>query len=70
MDASFYLDGIVVHVRGENQRVSQHTIYVALGVNLEGKKELLGLWLSQNEGAKFWPRPLHCHRLEESRTSS
>ena len=49
-----YLDGIVVHVRGENRRVSQHTIYVALGVNLEGKKELLGLWLSQTEGAKFW----------------
>jgi len=49
-----YLDGIVVHVRGANQRVSQHTIYVALGVNLEGKKELLGLWLSDNEGAKFW----------------
>jgi putative transposase len=49
-----YFDGIVVHVRGENRRVSQHTIYVALGVNLEGKKELLGLWLSQNEGAKFW----------------
>ena len=37
-----------------NSRVSQHTIYVALGVNLEGKKELLGLWLSENEGAKFW----------------
>ena len=49
-----YFDGIVVHVRGENRRVSQHTIYVALGVNLEGKKELLGLWLSQTEGAKFW----------------
>jgi len=49
-----YLDGIVVHVRGANQRVSQHTVYVALGVNLEGKKELLGLWLSENEGAKFW----------------
>ena len=49
-----YLDGIVVYVRGANQRVSQHTIYVALGVNLEGKKELLGLWLSENEGAKFW----------------
>lgn len=49
-----YFDGIVVNVRGENRRVSQHTIYVALGVNLEGKKELLGLWLSQNEGAKFW----------------
>jgi len=49
-----YFDGLVVHVRGENARVSQHTIYVALGVNLEGRKELLGLWLSQNEGAKFW----------------
>lgn len=49
-----YFDGIVVHVRGENGRVGQHTIYVALGVNLEGHKELLGLWLSENEGAKFW----------------
>ena len=49
-----YFDGIVVHVRGANGRVSQHTVYVALGVNLEGHKELLGLWLGQNEGAKFW----------------
>jgi putative transposase len=49
-----YFDGIVVHVRGANGRVSQHTVYVALGVNLEGKKELLGLWLAQTEGAKFW----------------
>jgi putative transposase len=49
-----YLDGIVVHVRGDNGRVSQHTMYVALGVNLQGKKELLGLWLSETEGAKFW----------------
>ena len=49
-----YFDGIVVHVRGANGRVSKHTIYVALGVNLDGHKELLGLWLSENEGAKFW----------------
>jgi putative transposase len=49
-----YLDGIVVHVRGENGRVSQHTMYVAIGVNLQGRKELLGLWLGQTEGAKFW----------------
>jgi len=49
-----YFDGIVVHVRGANGRVTQHTVYVALGVNLEGHKELLGLWLGQNEGAKFW----------------
>jgi transposase-like protein len=49
-----YFDGIVVHVRGANGRVAQHTVYVALGVNLEGHKELLGLWLGENEGAKFW----------------
>ena len=49
-----YFDGIVVHVRGHNGHVSQHTMYVALGVNLEGRKELLGLWLGENEGAKFW----------------
>lgn len=49
-----YLDGIVVHVRGENGRVSQHTMYVAIGVNLQGRKELLGLWLGETEGAKFW----------------
>ncbi len=49
-----YFDGIVVHVRGANGRVAQHTVYVALGVNLDGHKELLGLWLGENEGAKFW----------------
>jgi putative transposase len=49
-----YLDGIVVHVRGDNGHVSPHTMYVAIGVNLQGKKELLGLWLSASEGAKFW----------------
>lgn len=49
-----YFDGIVVHVRGESGRVTKHTIYVALGVNLEGRKELIGLWLDETEGAKFW----------------
>src|SRR5215471_16291549 len=49
-----YFDGIVVHVRGDGGRVSQHTMHVALGVNLQGRKELLGLWLGEHEGAKFW----------------
>lgn len=49
-----YLDGLVIHVRGDNARVSEHTMYVAIGVNLQGKKELLGLWLNETEGAKFW----------------
>ena len=55
-----YFDGLVVHVRGANGRVSQHTIYVALGVNLQGRKELIGLWLAETEGAKFW---LNCLRI-------
>jgi putative transposase len=49
-----YFDGIVVHVRGASGHVAQHTVYVALGVNITGHKELLGLWLAETEGAKFW----------------
>jgi transposase-like protein len=49
-----FFDGIVVHIRGASGQVRQHTIYVALGVNLEGRKELLGLWVNESEGAKFW----------------
>jgi putative transposase len=49
-----FLDGIVLHIRSDSGRVTEHTMYVALGVNFSGKKELLGLWLDQSEGAKFW----------------
>lgn len=49
-----FLDGIVVHIRGESGHVREHTMYVAIGVNFSGKKELLGLWLDETEGAKFW----------------
>ena len=49
-----FLDGIVVHIRGESGRVTEHTMYVAIGVNFQGKKELLGLWLNETEGARFW----------------
>ena len=48
-----YLDGIVVKVHQDN-RVIKKTVHVALGVNLEGQKEVLGLWLAETEGAKFW----------------
>lgn len=48
-----YLDCIVVKIRQDRQVINK-AIYLALGVNLEGHKELLGLWLSENEGAKFW----------------
>jgi transposase-like protein len=48
-----YLDCIVVKIR-QDKRVINKAIYLALGINMEGHKELLGLWLSENEGAKFW----------------
>jgi len=48
-----YLDGIVVKVH-QDKRVIKKTVYVALGINTEGQKELLGLWMAETEGAKFW----------------
>ena len=48
-----YFDCLVVKVR-EHQRVINKALYLALGVNLSGYKELLGMWLAQSEGAKFW----------------
>lgn len=49
-----FLDGLRVNVRHEG-RVSIHVVYVAMGVNIEGHKEVLGLWISEGgEGSKFW----------------
>ena len=48
-----YLDCIVLKIR-QNKRVINKSMYLALGINMEGQKELLGLWLAETEGAKFW----------------
>ena len=48
-----YLDCIHVKVR-DNGAVRTKAVYLALGVNLAGEKELLGIWIAQTEGAKFW----------------
>jgi putative transposase len=48
-----YLDALVVKMRHEG-RVENRAIFVAIGVTLAGQKEVLGLWTSANEGAKFW----------------
>jgi len=48
-----YLDALYVKMRHEG-RVENRAVYVAIGVDLEGRKEVLGLWTSGNEGAKFW----------------
>jgi putative transposase len=48
-----YLDALRVKIRYDGV-VSNRCVYLAIGVNLEGKKETLGLWTAENEGAKFW----------------
>jgi len=48
-----YLDALHVRMR-DNGHVQNRAVHVAIGVNLEGYKEVLGLWTAANEGAKFW----------------
>jgi transposase-like protein len=48
-----WMDGIVFKVR-ENSKVVNKAIYLAVGLNREGKKEVLGMWLGKNESASFW----------------
>ncbi|MDJ3788159.1 IS256 family transposase, partial [Salmonella enterica] len=48
-----YLDCIALKVR-QDSRVINKSVFLALGINIEGQKELLGMWLAENEGAKFW----------------
>ena len=48
-----YLDCIVIKIRKENRVINQ-SVFLALGINLAGHKELLGMWIAENEGAKFW----------------
>ena len=48
-----WMDGIVFKVR-ENSKVINKTIYIAVGLKTDGKKEVLGLWLGKNESASFW----------------
>ena len=48
-----YLDAIRIKVRHNNQIVNK-AVYMAIGVNIDGNKEALGLWIAEQEGAKFW----------------
>ena len=50
-----FLDALRVKIRdAESRQVKNKAVYVALGVNAEGEREVLGLWIAANEGAKFW----------------
>jgi putative transposase len=51
--AIVYLDALFVKMRHEG-RVENRAVYVAIGVDMDGRKDVLGLWTSSNEGAKFW----------------
>lgn len=48
-----FLDCVVVKCREDNQ-IRNKSVFLALAVTMEGKKELLGMWIAANEGAKFW----------------
>ena len=52
-----YLDGMQFRVKEEG-KVGSRVAYIALGFNIEGQKEVLGIWIAQTEGAKFWSHVL------------
>lgn len=56
-----FLDGIVFKVR-KDSRIINKCVYSVLGINMEGKKEILGIWISENESASFWASV--CNDLE------
>lgn len=50
-----FLDALVVKIRDASSRmVSNRSAYIAVGVNADGEREVLGIWLAKTEGAKFW----------------
>lgn len=48
-----FFDCLVLKVR-QDKRIINKAVYVALGIDISGQKDILGLWISENEGAKFW----------------
>lgn len=48
-----YLDCLVVKVK-ENNQIINKSLFLAIGVNMDGHKEVLGMWIAKTEGAKFW----------------
>ena len=56
--AVVFLDAIHYHVRSEGQ-VIKKAVYIAIGINLDGRKSVLGMWVGENESAKFWATVLN-----------
>lgn len=53
-----FMDAIHYHVRSEGQIVKK-AVYIAIGINLDGRKDVLGMWVGENESAKFWATVLN-----------
>jgi putative transposase len=53
-----FFDCLVVKV-SQDKRIINKSVYIALGIDLSGHKDILGLWISDNEGAKFWLNSKH-----------
>ena len=51
--AVVYMDAIQYHVRSEG-RIVKRAVYIALGIDMDGKKDVIGMYVGENEGAKFW----------------
>lgn len=51
--AVVYMDAIHYHVRSEG-RIVKRAVYIALGIDMDGKKDVIGMYVGENEGAKFW----------------
>ena len=59
--AVVFLDAIHYHVRSEGHIVKK-AVYIAIGINMDGKKDVLGMWVGENESAKFWAGVLNSMR--------
>ena len=56
--AVVFMDAIHYHVRSEG-RIIKKAVYIAIGINLDGRKDVLGMWVGENESAKFWATVLN-----------
>lgn len=59
--AVVFMDAIHYHVRSEGQIIKK-AVYIAIGVNMDGRKDVLGMWVGENESAKFWVGALNSLR--------
>ena len=59
--AVLFMDAIHYHVRSEGQIVKK-AVYIAIGIDLSGRKDVLGMWVGENESAKYWTTVLNSLR--------